>query len=170
MPASVMYKIIVLFILKRNNAKEILTEIKKNFNKKITYNYICRQLQTIRKILAEYFKIKYRENNLVGIDHNNNPHIIAIDESLFSHDEKGQIWIVGGVDTNLKNIRLDILRQRNAENIETFVLNHFREGTHFTHDGWSGYNFFNNNINYTHEIHNHGAWVFGLSTHIISHI
>ena len=53
MPASVMYKIIELFILKRNNAKEILTEIKENFNKKITYNYICRQLQTIRKILAE---------------------------------------------------------------------------------------------------------------------
>jgi len=58
MPASVMYKIIVLFIIKRNNSKEIVTEIKEKYNKKIKYNYICRQLQAIRKILAEYFKIK----------------------------------------------------------------------------------------------------------------
>ena len=74
------------------------------------------------------------------------------------------------MDTKLKNIRLDILRQRNAENIETFVLNHFREGTHFTHDGWSGYNFLKNNINDTHELHNHGAGDFWFSTHSTSHI
>ena len=93
-----------------------------------------------------------------------------MDESLFSHNENGQTWVVGGIDTHLKNLRLDIIRQRNSNNLEIFVNNHFLEGTHFTHDGWQGYNFLNSDINYTHEIHNHGAGDFGLSSHSTSHI
>ena len=71
------------------------------------------------------------------------------------------------MDTNLKNIRLDILRKKNAEIIETFILNHFREATHFAYDGLRGYNFLNIILNYTHEIHYHGAREFWLSAHSI---
>ena len=44
------------------------------------------------------------------------------------------------------------------------------EGTHFTHDRWAGYNFLNNNINYTHESHQHGGADFGIGFHSTSHI
>lgn len=160
-PASIIYLILESFILKRKNAKEIFKEIQTKFNKNISYINICKKLEIIRKIICEFFKIKYRESNIGGFDDNNIPHIVALDESLFSHDKKGPIWVVGGVDTKLKNIRLDIIRQRNTTNLAIFVNNHFREGTHFTHDGWSGYNFLDNNINYTHETHNHGSGDLG---------
>ena len=54
-----------------------------------------------------------------------------------------------------KKIRLVITKVRNIPALENFVYENFKEGTHFTHDGWTGYNFLNNNINYTHEAHNH---------------
>ena len=44
---------IYLIILKRNNAKDILTEIKEKYNKKLTYNYIYRKLDIIRKLLPK---------------------------------------------------------------------------------------------------------------------
>ncbi len=77
---------------------------------------------------------------------------------------------MGAVDTSLKSIRLDIIRERNGNNLSIFVYNHFREGTHFTHDGWGGYNFLNNDINYTHETHNHRRGDFGLDKKSTSHI
>ena len=54
------------FILKRKNAKEIMKEINEKYNKHITYVNICRNLDIIRKILSEFIKIKYRENNIGG--------------------------------------------------------------------------------------------------------
>ena len=54
---------IYLIILKRNNAKDILTEIKEKYNKKLTYNYIYRKLKIIRKLLPKW------ENNLGGFVH-----------------------------------------------------------------------------------------------------
>lgn len=53
-------------------------------------------------------------------------------------------------------MRLEIIKIRNSTNLEIFVNNNFKEGTHFTHDGWPGYTFLNDKMNYTHEIHNHG--------------
>ena len=115
-------------------------------------------------------KIKYRQNNIGGFDQYNNQRIVAIDESIFTHEEFGQVWIIGGVDTKLKNIRLDIIRERNANNISLFIYNHFREGTHFTHDGWGGYDFLENDINFTHEPHNHSDGFFGEGERSTSHL
>lgn len=169
-PASVIYKILELFIVKKQNAKEITAEIKNIYNKKVKYEAINKTIGKLRQIITEFIKIKYRKYNIGGFDQNNNQRIVAIDESLFTHDELGQVWVVGGVDTCLKNIRLDILRIRNSANISTFIYNHFKEGTHFTHDGWRGYDFLDNDINFTHETHNHGAGDFGLGERSTSHI
>lgn len=54
--ANIIYLIIELFLIKRQNGKEIYNEIKSKYNKNITYLNICRKL----KIIAEFFKIKYR--------------------------------------------------------------------------------------------------------------
>ena len=169
-PASIMYRIIEKFIIERSNAKEIYGYIKEHYNSNISYENITRKIQIIRKLISEFLKIKYKETNIGGFDHNLEPHIFAIDESLFCHDSFGQIWVVGAVDTTLKNIRMDIIRNRTASNIETFINNHFKEDSHFTHDGALWYNFLSDNINYTHERHNHGAGDFGYGKHSTSHI
>ena len=51
---------------------------------------------------------------------------------------------------------------KSKENDYYFVYENF--------DGWTRYYFLNNNINYTHERHNHGAGYFGYGTHSTSHI
>ena len=67
-------------------------------------------------------------------------------------------------------MRLEIIKIRNATNLEIFINNNFKEGTHFTQDGWAGYTFLNDNMNYTHECHNHGWGDFGYGYKSASHI
>ena len=60
--------------------------------------------------------------------------------------------------------------ERNRENLEFFVMNHFLPRARFIYDRWAGYNFLNNNLNYTHEIHNHGARYLSNGLKSTSHI
>ena len=116
--ASVLYYIIELFIVNMKNSKEIVVEVQKKYNKTLSYITMSKKILLLRKIIAEYLKYKYRQNNIGGFDHENNPKLVAIDESLFTHDEQGQVWVVGGIETKLKNIRLDIIRVRNSSNLK----------------------------------------------------
>ena len=101
----------------------------------------------------------------------NNPKIVAIDESLLLRNSNNeQIWIIGGIETKFRRVRLKITKSRSSTEIFNFINNNFLEGTHFTHDNWSGYNCLNNNINYTHEVHVHGGGDFGFGGHSTSHI
>ena len=96
---------------------------------------------------------------------------MTIDETLITHDDGNQIWLCGAIDTTNKNIRLDVLPQRNSENIKIFIKNHVIPGTNVTHDGWGGYICLDDNDSvWTHETHNHGAGDFGSGTHSTSHI
>ena len=101
-------------------------------------------------------KIKYDTTLIGGFDHDGLPKIVAIDESLFIEVNDQHIWVIGGIETKYKKLRLTTTQSRDIQSLEKFVNDNFMEGTHFTHDGWTGYNFLNNNINYTHDSHNHG--------------
>ena len=46
----------------------------------------------------------------------------------------------------------------------------FYEGTFFTHDGWTGYVFLNNNISFSHEEHLHHGGDLGYGTGSTSYI
>ena len=77
------------------NAKEILVEVQKKYNKTLSYNTMSKKILLLRKIIAEYLKNKYRQNNIWGFDHENNPKIVAIDESLFHMMNKARSgWLV----------------------------------------------------------------------------
>lgn len=170
-PASIVYKIIEKFILEGSNAHELFKYINNTYKIKLAESTLQKILKNIRYILAEYMKKNYDSSLIGGINENNIPRIVAIDESLFLHDSLGnQIWVVGGIETKELRMRLNVINLRNSENLETFIFNNFKEGTHFTHDGWSGYTFLNNNINFTHETHIHGGGDFGLGYHSTSHI
>lgn len=92
-----------------------------------------------------------------GFDHLNRSSIVAIDESLIIHNERGeQIWLLGGIETKERRVRLQLTKNRNQAIIEKFVNENFLEGTHFVHEAWPAYgNIFNNNISFTHETHVH---------------
>ena len=128
-------------------------------------------LDYFRKLFFIHYKLEYNKTLIGGFDNEGESKIVAIDESLFIHDNNGEeIWVLGGIETEEKKIRLAITKVRNIPTLENFVYENFKEGTHFTHDGWAGYNFLDNNINYTHERHNHGAVDFGFGAHSTSHI
>ena len=98
---------------------------------------------------------------------------VALDESLFVHDDNNQqIWIVGAKETLSNKFRLDIINTRNAVNLKIFVENHIEPGTKIVTDGWAGYSFLDDSENsvYECEIHNHGAGDFGFGLSSTSHI
>ena len=50
-------------------------------------------------------------------------------------------------------------------------MNHILPGTHISHDGWAGYNFWGDDELFcTEEVHNHGGGDFGVGDHITSKI
>ena len=79
-----------------------------------------------------------------------------------------QIWILGIMDNNSKDFRLEAVKQRNSETLKTFILNNIECGNKIISDGWNGYTFINDLNVYDWEIHNHGAGDFGFDfTHRI---
>ena len=170
-PASVAYLIFEYFFIQGLNAPKIKNLIYDKYKKELNIGKIQKILLIFRKIIHRHMKIKYNHTLIGGFNQEGAPRIVAIDESLFVHNQLGEaIWIIGGIETKERRIRLHISKERNMQVIENFVNQNFLEGTHFTHDGWSGYSFLNNNINYTHETHLHGGGEFGHGLHSTSHI
>lgn len=96
-----MFKIIEKFIIEKSNAKEIYRYIKENYNSNASYKNITKKLQIIKKLISEFLKIKYKESIIGGFEHNFELHAFAVNESLFSHESFGGIWVVGAVDPTL---------------------------------------------------------------------
>ena len=168
-PASIIYEIIILFIIEKKNAKEIEFKLKDMYPVIPNYNTILKILTNTRKIIAEYLKYSYKLSQIGGDPETERT--VAIDETLITHSNGNQIWLIGAIDTTNHNIRLDVLPDRNSENIKIFITNHIIPGTNITHDGWLGYNCLDDDDSvWTHETHNHGAGDFGQGTHSTSHI
>ena len=169
-PASVCFMILENFFIIGLNAIKFTKAIKEKYNKIIKEIHIQKILEFIRKIIYVYMKNKYNTTLIGGFDNEGNQKIAAIDESLFVHEGNLQIWVIGGIETKYRRIRREITLNRIAQTIEEFIYNNFKEGVHFTHDGWTRYNFLKNNINYSHESHNHERSDFGEGYHSTSHI
>lgn len=90
---------------------------------------------------------------------------MAIDESLFVHNDMGKLqWVVGDIDTTTKEIRLDVIYERNMSNLKIFIQNHIEPDSNIIHDGWRRYRFLTNDNEsiWTHEEYNHDGGNFGL--------
>ena len=168
-PASVVYEIICLFLIEMKNGKEIETYLKSKYEKIPNYSTILKILKNIRCSIAEFIKHRYKKTQIGGAPEENK--IVAIDESLISHEQNKQIWLVGAIDTSSKSVRIEIIPERNRENLKCFVKNHIIPGTHLTHDQWPAYSFLDDEDSvWTHECHSHGHGDFGLGLHSTSHI
>lgn len=170
-PISVIISIFKWFILDCLNASNIQNKIKNKYWKNITLITISKILLNIRKSVAEYTKDKYMGNKIGGGTSESDSRICAIDESLFTHVEGQQTWVVGVIDTKNKAKRFDVINERNSENLKVFITNNLLPGTHITHNNWPAYNFLNDiNLGYTHEFHSHGGGDFGYGAYSTAHI
>ena len=156
-----MLKIFQLFIIIKLNVSQINEKLAITYKRKVGYITICKVLNNIRHIIADYLKYRYKLKQIGG-----DPSLkknVAIEESLYLKDDKGkQIWIVGALDTETKELRMDIMVHRNANNLKIFITNHIIPGTNIIHDGWRGYFFLDSDDSvYTHEEYNHGQGKFG---------
>ena len=64
---------------------------------------------------------------------------IAIGESLFTHYENKQIWVIGMIDTNTNEFRIVPTFSRNSNTLKDIVLRYIRPGNTLITDAWSGY-------------------------------
>ena len=169
LPCSIILKIFDLFIITKLNGSQIYSTLSNTFNISISKVTILKILDNIRQMLANYMKDKYR-NFPIGGDPDTNK-VVALDETLIVHINGEQKWLVGAIETVSRKIRLDILPERNSQNLEIFVKNHILPGTTIVTDGWAGYNFLDNEESvWPHEIYNHGAGNFGYGAHSTSNI
>ena len=169
-PASVIIDIFYYFIIVKNNSKQIEASLLKKYNHKLNYHTILSILHNIRQVLANYMKHKYRTTQIGGDPDTNK--IVSIDESMILHDENNnQVWLVGAIETKSKKLRLDIINERNEENLKTFIINHIVPGTHIVTDGWPSYDFLDGYDSvWTHEIHLHAQGDWGYGEHSTSKI
>lgn len=171
LPASIFFKIVEYFFFDELNARKITNKLQNEYNNKIHPYKIEKLLKSFRLLIYNHLKKKYATTLIGGFNELNSPKIVAIDESLLIHNSQNdQIWMLGGIETAGRRIRLSLSKTRTSEALSEFVYSNFFEGTHFVHDSWLGYNFFNNNLNYTHEVHVHGGGDFGNGLHSTSHI
>lgn len=136
--------IIIFEFFKRTEYNEINNEYK---IKKTYYNNV---LLNIRKKISS---IKLEK--IGGVDH-----IVEIDETCISRRKynigrlKKQIWIVGGICRETKNIFLEITNKRDSNTLKSIISSNVNPQSTIITDAWRGYNFLKNE-NYQHKIVNH---------------
>ena len=162
------YEVIKCFICFNFNKKKAFEYLTKEKNINISLKAIKEIYQKIRYILYRYYYILYQSEYLGPKDSQD---CYAIDESLFTHTKNGtQVWVIGIINNRTKEFRLEASKYRDTNTIKKFLYKFIDSGNIIISDGWSGYNFISNFNGLAHEVHNHGAWDFGLGMHTTSFI
>lgn len=100
-PITLIHNVIKLWLLGEKNATNIYKNLVENSEITIIDNQTVRNILTkLRLTISHYLSDKYALEYLADENVNRK---IAIDESLFSHYENKQIWVISMIDTNRKN-------------------------------------------------------------------
>ena len=112
----------------------------------------------IRKYITHYYRDKYiLEKIYDGLRGK-----FAIDESLFTYINEAQFFVIGAIETTTKNFHIDIIKERNSNNIEKFIKKFVSFNSSIITDGWSGYSWLDRaNFYYYHIVHSHSTGDFG---------
>lgn len=115
-PCSVIYRILDLWLNDQLNAVKITNKLNSIYKiNKTNKVYIMGLLQEFRIYIATYLRDKYcleplaRENQLAHI---------AVDESLFTHLNGIQLWVIGLINIESNDIRLDIVKERDTNTLK----------------------------------------------------
>lgn len=119
----------------------------------ISLDAITRIYSEIRTVITKYYNILY-QSEILGMKDCHKQ--FSEDESLLSHTDNGdKIWVLGIIDNQTKEFRLNISLKRDQNALKSFITRYVEPGNTIIIDGWSGYNFLGNLDNYSHDIHIH---------------
>ena len=138
-PTSVIMQILYYWIIEERNASEINNILKEKLkNYSINIKTISEILNTARYYIAFYYKNVYI---IEDISDENKAERFSVDESLFLSVSNEQTWVIGIIDNEKKDFRLEITNIRNEEILKQIITTHIKPGNVVVTDGWSGYNF-----------------------------
>jgi hypothetical protein len=159
-PVSIIHIIIKFWLTDELNTTQIFEKLTKNIGIRISTIQIVRNILTIlRQCIAHYFKDKY-EIELLATE--NERKKFAIDESLLTHIDGHQVWLVGIINTQTKDFRLIPVYNRNYTILKNIITKFVEKGNVLISDAWAGYNGFSSaDSGYIHIVHNHGHGLFG---------
>lgn len=131
---------------------------------KVNPIFIYKFLQNCRIIIVNYIRTIYQLDPLAYTDAHD---MVAVDESLFSHLNDEQIWLVGLINLRNNDIRREFVENRSSETLKLIIEKHVKNGNTIVTDSWAGYNFLDYiNSGYYHMKYNHANWHFGYSSRI----
>ena len=97
--------------------------------------------------------------------------MLVINEILFTHLNGDQVLAIIDIETTTENFRIDIIKDRNANNIGKFIKKFPQFLCSLITDGCSGYSCLDRqNSNYIHIVHSHDAGDFCYGDESTSHI
>jgi len=95
--------------------------------------------------------------------------LVEADESAFGKQKFGnQIWVVGAIERDTRQIKLRIIPSRDRDSLEQFILDNVEPGSHINTDAWGAYNELSL-LGYTHDWCNHSIGHFG-ETNLIENL
>ena len=165
-PLSILINAIELFICEDNNAAKTIEILRERYHlSSLGQKNIYKLFNIIRKCISQYYFDVYQIEKFVD---NNELKNIAIDESLFVHDHDGtQEWVIGMIDIQTKNIRLEIVHERTEIILKKIIKHHIGYNNTIISDGWESYNWLRE-AGYNHIVH--GRNDFGHGSESTSHI
>ena len=168
-PCSDLMKIINYSIFDKKNGTEIKKALIRDYNAKLNISTINRVLNKFRQCIAHYLKDFYKFHKLGKSTGGSN---ISMDESDFVDIKGVKILVIGVKNNKTGNIRIDLYRTRNENDIKNFINNHIKINNNIITDGWPSYNYLDlPNSGYTHERFIHGPnGNFGFGQHSTSQI
>ena len=92
----------------------------------------------MRNCIERYMHVVY---NSEYISERNKFQNFSVDESLFGHINNKQIWILGSINTQTKEFRLEPTYDRTTETIKKFITFYIKTGNYINTDGFSSYDF-----------------------------
>ena len=79
--------------------------------------------------------------------------------------------LICAIETTKKNFPIDIINERNSNNIEKFIKKFVSFNSSIITDGWSGYSWLDRpHSNYYHIVHSHSVGDFGNGDESTTHI
>ena len=168
-PASVLYNIIILWIHEELNVKKIAEKLNqiytsRTIDKRVVYSFLI----NLRIAIANYIRNIY---SLDPLAYKNANQFIAVDESLFTHNQGHQQLVVGLINTETNDFRIELVDSRDQTTLKNIITKHVLIGNSIVSDSWSGYNFLNApNSGYNHIVHNHSRGNFGTGLESTSRI
>lgn len=117
----VLTEVLKYFLIYEMNAVKARQYIIETLKEIMNIETIRKIYTTIRDTIKKYLYIQY-EFEILGEKNQND--IFGVDESLFSHTYTGeQAWVLGIINNTTKDIRLQVTKERNCENLKKFIKN-----------------------------------------------